>query len=60
MSEEERNKQFGTLLKQYQDEIDRLTKRSKFAENSFLEMYRILANAPDPVLAISNAMVKMF
>eukprot|EP01116_Phalansterium_solitarium_P014863 TRINITY_DN3274_c0_g1_i2.p1 TRINITY_DN3274_c0_g1~~TRINITY_DN3274_c0_g1_i2.p1 ORF type:complete len:434 (-),score=142.96 TRINITY_DN3274_c0_g1_i2:1182-2483(-) len=36
------------LLKSYQEEIDKLTKRSKFAENAFVAMYKLLAEAPDP------------
>ncbi|KAI0733144.1 CASP C terminal-domain-containing protein [Fomitopsis betulina] len=36
------------LLRSYQTEIDSLTKRSKTAENAFLNMYKVLAEAPDP------------
>uniref|UniRef100_D8Q8Q9 Protein CASP n=2 Tax=Schizophyllum commune (strain H4-8 / FGSC 9210) TaxID=578458 RepID=D8Q8Q9_SCHCM len=36
------------LLKAYQTEIDNLTKRSKTAENAFLNVYKVLAEAPDP------------
>ena len=43
------------LLKAYQTEIDRLTKRSKFAETSFLTVYKLLAEAPDPVALVSLA-----
>ncbi|KAK4694877.1 homeobox protein cut-like, partial [Phenoliferia sp. Uapishka_3] len=32
----------------YQAEIDALTRRSKSAENSFLNVYKLLAEAPDP------------
>ena len=32
----------------YQTEIDNLTKRSKSAENAFLSVYKVLAEAPDP------------
>lgn len=32
----------------YQTEIDSLTKRSKAAENAFLSVYKVLAEAPDP------------
>ncbi|OBZ67168.1 Protein CASP [Grifola frondosa] len=39
---------FKTLLKAYQTEIDNLTKRSKSAENAFLNVYKVLAEAPDP------------
>ncbi|TFY80606.1 hypothetical protein EWM64_g3405 [Hericium alpestre] len=36
------------LLKAYQTEIDNLTKRSKATENAFLNVYKVLAEAPDP------------
>ncbi|KAJ7079159.1 CASP C terminal-domain-containing protein [Mycena belliarum] len=36
------------LLKAYQTEIDSLTKRSKASENAFLDVYKVLAEAPDP------------
>ncbi|KAN0064650.1 hypothetical protein ACQY0O_002280 [Thecaphora frezii] len=36
------------LLKAYQAEIDTLTKRSKTAENAFLNVHSALASAPDP------------
>ncbi len=39
---------FKSLLKSYQSGIDALTKRAKIAENSFLAVYRTLAEAPDP------------
>ena len=32
----------------YQQEIDALTKRSKVAESAFLNVYKVLAEAPDP------------
>lgn len=32
----------------YQTEIDNLTKRSKSAENAFLSVYKVFAEAPDP------------
>ncbi|KAI0031748.1 CASP C terminal-domain-containing protein [Vararia minispora EC-137] len=46
--EEEKLNAFKGLLKAYQTEIDSLTKRSKFAENAFLDLYKVLAEAPDP------------
>ncbi|KAF8628917.1 hypothetical protein AX15_003695 [Amanita polypyramis BW_CC] len=39
---------FKGLLKAYQTEIDNLTKRSKTSENAFLNVYKVLAEAPDP------------
>ncbi|KZT10961.1 uncharacterized protein LAESUDRAFT_721378 [Laetiporus sulphureus 93-53] len=46
--DEEKLTAFKGLLKAYQTEIDSLTKRSKVAENAFLNMYKVLAEAPDP------------
>lgn len=36
------------LLKAYQGEIDALTRRSKTSETSFLNVYKLLSDAPDP------------
>lgn len=36
------------LLKAYQGEIDNLTRRSKMSETSFLNLYKLLSDAPDP------------
>jgi homeobox protein cut-like len=36
------------LLKAYQGEIDSLTRRSKMSETSFLNVYKLLSDAPDP------------
>lgn len=46
--DEEKLTVFKGLLKAYQTEIDSLTKRSKSAENAFLNVYKVLAEAPDP------------
>ncbi|KAI0268768.1 CASP C terminal-domain-containing protein [Gloeopeniophorella convolvens] len=46
--DEEKANAFKGLLKSYQTEIDNLTKRSKAAENAFLSVYKVLADAPDP------------
>ncbi|KAL1934315.1 hypothetical protein VTP01DRAFT_6497 [Rhizomucor pusillus] len=48
MPDEEKLQQFKSLLKGYQAEIDNITKRTKFAENAFLTLYKVLADAPDP------------
>lgn len=45
---------FKHLLKSYQNEIDKLTKRSKFAETSFLSVYKKLAEAPDPAAILQS------
>mmetsp|Transcript_14221 Transcript_14221/g.19818 ORF Transcript_14221/g.19818 Transcript_14221/m.19818 type:complete len:656 (-) Transcript_14221:1343-3310(-) len=54
--DEEKIKNFGSLLKLYQEEIDKLTKRSKFSENCFLTMYKLLADAPDPIIGLAAAL----
>ena len=41
----------------YQTEIDNLTKRSKTAENAFLNVYKVLAEAPDPYPLLEAAVV---
>ncbi|KAM9991941.1 hypothetical protein ACTFIZ_012602 [Dictyostelium cf. discoideum] len=55
-TDEEKIKQFGSLLKLYQDEVDKLTKRSKFTETVFLGMYKDLNEISDPVPALSAAL----
>ncbi|EPS62295.1 hypothetical protein M569_12496, partial [Genlisea aurea] len=47
-SDEDKLGQFSSLLKSYQEEIDKLTKRAKFGENAFLNIYQKLYEAPDP------------
>lgn len=37
-----------TLLKAYQGEIDKLTQRARNSETAFLNVYKLLAEAPDP------------
>lgn len=43
----------------YQTEIDSLTKRSKSAENAFLNVYKVLAEAPDPYPLLEAAVVSL-
>ncbi|CAI5476648.1 unnamed protein product [Closterium sp. Yama58-4] len=52
---EEQSKLFGALLKAYQEEVDNLTKRAKFAEAAFLGVYQKLYEAPDPVPSLASA-----
>lgn len=47
-SAEEKLGLFNSLLKGYQEEVDKLTKRAKFGENAFLNIYQKLYEAPDP------------
>lgn len=39
-------------------EIDALTRRSKTTENSFLNVYKLLAEAPDPFPLLDAAVVR--
>ncbi|KAL8031031.1 hypothetical protein ABFX02_13G000300 [Erythranthe guttata] len=45
---------FNSLLKGYQDEVDKLTKRAKFGENAFLNIYQKLYEAPDPCPVLAS------
>ncbi|KAJ2805286.1 hypothetical protein H4R20_002150 [Coemansia guatemalensis] len=44
----EKATEFKPLLRAYQNEIDALTKRMKFAETAFLKLFKSLSEAPDP------------
>ncbi|KAJ2732391.1 hypothetical protein IW152_003864 [Coemansia sp. BCRC 34962] len=48
VADEQKPSEFKPLLKAYQNEIDALTKRMKFAEASFLQLFKSLSEAPDP------------
>ncbi|XP_062212192.1 protein CASP-like [Phragmites australis] len=45
---------FNSLLKSYQEEVDNLTKRAKFGENAFLNIYQKLYEAPDPYPVLAS------
>lgn len=51
---EEKLSLFNSLLKGYQEEVDKLTKRAKFGENAFLNIYQKLYEAPDPFPVIAS------
>ncbi|GER25124.1 protein CASP [Striga asiatica] len=53
-SNEEKLVLFNSLLKGYQEEVDKLTKRAKFGENAFLNIYQKLYEAPDPYPVITS------
>lgn len=61
-SAEEKLGLFNSLLKGYQEEVDNLTKRAKFGENAFLNIYQKLYEAPDPypVLASISVSTRFF
>lgn len=52
---EDVTKLVSSLLKQYQEEVDRLTKRAKHGEQAFLDLYQKLYEAPDPAAALMGA-----
>lgn len=52
---EDKTKAFAILLKAYQEEVDNLTKRAKYGENAFLNIYQKLYEAPDPLPALVSA-----
>lgn len=47
---------FKGLLKLYQNEIDSINKRSKGAETAFLNLYKLLAEVPDPTVTLRKAL----
>ncbi|XP_031105828.1 protein CASP-like [Ipomoea triloba] len=53
-SNEEKLNLFNSLLRGYQEEVDNLTKRAKFGENAFLNIYQKLYEAPDPYPVIAS------
>ncbi|KAK9668791.1 hypothetical protein RND81_13G087000 [Saponaria officinalis] len=60
---EEKLNLFNSLLKGYQEEVDNLTKRAKFGENAFLNIYQKLYEAPDPypvLVSVSEQDVKIY
>lgn len=57
--EEDKSKLFNSLLKSYQEEVDNLTKRAKFAENAFLNIYQKIYEAPDPYPALASIAVSI-
>ncbi|EFH59392.1 hypothetical protein ARALYDRAFT_318610 [Arabidopsis lyrata subsp. lyrata] len=53
-SPEDKLSMFNSLLKGYQEEVDNITKRAKFGENAFLNIYQKLYEAPDPFPALAS------
>ncbi|GAB1602343.1 protein CASP-like [Argonauta hians] len=52
---EDVRKVVAPLLRSFQNEIDALSKRSKFGETAFLSVYRKLIDLPDPVPILEHA-----
>lgn len=48
LPDEDKLAEVRPLLKLYQNEIDNLTKKSKFVENTFFNLYKDFSEAPDP------------
>ena len=48
----------GQSFAAYQTEIDHLTRRTKTSETVFLNVYKILAEAPDPYPLLDAAVVR--
>lgn len=59
-SPDEKLSLFNSLLRSYQEEVDNLTKRAKFGENAFLNIYQKLYEAPDPYPALASMAVRCF
>jgi len=58
-SDAERAAQLGPLVRGYQEEINQLTRRSSASESAFLELYRLLLDAPDPFHLLSTAITEL-
>lgn len=43
---------FLSQVRAFKSEIDSLTTRSRFAEGAFLNLYKLLREAPDPAVAV--------
>ncbi|VEU23757.1 DEKNAAC104953 [Brettanomyces naardenensis] len=48
LTQEEKVGEINPLLKSYQKEIDDLAKKNKNVDNAFFQVYRAIAEAPDP------------
>lgn len=57
--EQPSNNEIKSLLKEYQAEIDSINKRSKNAESAFLNLYKVLAEVPDPCPLLVSAVTEI-
>jgi homeobox protein cut-like len=55
----ERAAQLGPLVRAYQEEVNQLTRRSTASEAAFLQLYRLLLDAPDPFRLLSAAIAQL-
>lgn len=53
--EEQPTSAFNELLKAYQEEIDQLSRRCKLSESSYVQIYKLLCDAPDPVMVLESS-----
>lgn len=53
-SKEDKLSKLGGVLKAYQSNIDFMTRRTKYAEKSFLSLYKALQEVQDPVAIIQD------
>ena len=58
-SKDEQILMMAEVLKSYQEEIDQLSRRSKFSESSFQVLYKDLSEAPDPCPVIESLMLQV-
>eukprot|EP00484_Ammonia_sp_Unknown_P020914 CAMPEP_0197029194 /NCGR_PEP_ID=MMETSP1384-20130603/8688_1 /TAXON_ID=29189 /ORGANISM="Ammonia sp." /LENGTH=770 /DNA_ID=CAMNT_0042458315 /DNA_START=24 /DNA_END=2336 /DNA_ORIENTATION=- len=56
---EEKLKKFGAVLKLYQQHIDSKENECKFIFESFLKIYKIVSEAPDPIDALQNGQIQI-
>ena len=58
-NKEEKLKKFGSVLKLYQKHIDNKDNECKIIFESFLKIYKILSEAPDPIDALQNGQIQI-
>jgi len=49
------SKECRSIVRAYQDEIDQLTRRCKFSEGNFYDLFKALYELPDPVPMLTSA-----
>lgn len=58
LSTEDQLGEVRNLVKLYQEEVDALTKRAKYSEGQFFEVYKSFHEAPDPVPILEHVAVR--
>lgn len=59
LEENEKLTQVNKIIKKYQQEVDSLTKRSKFSEQILFDVYSKLSEAPDPKPLLQSSIDKL-